>query len=157
MVRWNNSTLSPEANLFAKDTWNCDDKCGEEQDGHDCKGKDPLECNGLGEELTDTEGSSEDTKREADGIVLVGNEEEESVDQDAPDRNIGQDASCQVVGIDSDGTIPVQSNKCPCKWSRNNWDVNKSWVGIVSEVEGGEIEEINDQDDLRPDEVRSNE
>lgn len=88
---------------------------------------------------------------------LVCNEEESTIDQDSPDCNVGNDACCQAMGIHSDGTIPVQSNKCPRKGSRCGWDVDESRVGAVAEVEGGQVEEVDDQDDLSPDEVGTNE
>jgi hypothetical protein len=54
------------------------------------------------------------------------------------------------MGIDCDGAIPVQSNECPRQWPRNNWDVNESWVSVVAEVEGGQVEKVDDQDDFSP-------
>jgi hypothetical protein len=66
---------------------------------------------------------------------LVCNEEEHAVDQDAPDSNVGEYTGSQVVGIDSNGTVPVESHKGPCQWSGDNWDMDESWVCVVAEVE----------------------
>jgi len=61
------------------------------------------------------------------------------------------------VSIDHDGTIPVDSNKGPCQRSSDNWDVNEAWVGVVTEVQGREVKEIDDEDELTPDEVATDE
>jgi hypothetical protein len=61
------------------------------------------------------------------------------------------------MGIDCDSTIPVQSNKCPSQWSRDNRDVDKSRVCVVTEVEGGQVEEVDDEDQLSPAKVTADE
>jgi len=78
LVRRN--SVSSEANLLAKDAWDSDDKGAEEQSSHDRKGKDPLESDDLSQELTNTEGSCQDTECKAHGIVLESNEKEETID-----------------------------------------------------------------------------
>lgn len=88
---------------------------------------------------------------------LVCDEEEKSIDQDAPNSNISYNASCKGMSIDCNSTIPVQSNKCPRQWSRNNWDVDESWVSVVAEVERGQVEEVYNQDQLSPDVVAADE
>lgn len=52
------------------------------------------------------EGAARDTN-------LEGDKEEESVDEDTPNGNIGKDAAEQTLRIESDSSIPVQSNECP--------------------------------------------
>ena len=61
------------------------------------------------------------------------------------------------MSIDCNGTIPVQSNKGPRQGARNNWDMDEPWMSVVTEVEGGKVEEVDDQDDLSPDEVAADE
>jgi len=156
LIRWNNSTLTSETDFLAKDTWYGDDKGRKEENTHDDKGKDPLECKGLCEELSDTEGGSEDAERESHGVILVCNQEETSIDQDTPDGDVRYYASCQVMGIDGDGAIPVQSNECPCKRPTCGWDVDESRMCVVAEIEGRQVEEIDDQNHLSPDEVSAN-
>ncbi len=48
---------------------------------------------------------------------LEGNEEEESVDKDTPDSDIGKDAAKQALGVESNSSVPVQSNECPSQGS----------------------------------------
>jgi hypothetical protein len=55
LICWNNGTAS-ECELFAEDTRNSNREAGEEKDSHDDKGKDPLDCNGMGEELSNANG-----------------------------------------------------------------------------------------------------
>jgi len=157
LIRWNDGTFSSERKLLAEDAWDCDDQGGEEEDSHDNEGKDPLECNDLGEELANADRGGQDAQCEAHGVVLVCDEEEQSIYQNTPNRNIGQNAGWQSIGINCDGSIPVQSNKCPCQWSRNNWDMDESRVRVVAEVERGEVEEVDGQDDLSPDVVAADE
>ena len=61
------------------------------------------------------------------------------------------------MGIGSDCTVPVKSNECPSQRSGNNWNVDESCVGIMAEVEGRQVEEIDNQNDFSPDEVSTNE
>jgi len=65
---------------------------------------------------------------------LVGDEEKSAINQNTPNCNISQNTSCQCVGADCDGTIPVQSNECPCQWAGGHWNVDESRVGVVAEV-----------------------
>lgn len=61
------------------------------------------------------------------------------------------------MGVDCNSAVPVQSNKCPRQWPRNNWNVDKSWVGVVAEVEGGQVEEVDNEDQLSPTKVTADE
>lgn len=70
LIGWHNCALASEGQLLAEDSWNCDDQGGEEENGHDDKGKDPLECNGLDEELANADGGCQDAQCEAHGVVL---------------------------------------------------------------------------------------
>lgn len=88
---------------------------------------------------------------------LEDDQEEQSVDQDAPDGNVGQDASWQRVSIHSNGSIPVQGDKVPGQGSSDGGDVDRTRVCIVAEVERGQVEEINDGDHLGPDKVAADE
>lgn len=56
--------------LLAKDAWDGNCQCGDEQDSHDGEGEDPLERDGLGEELADTERGAEDGEGESHRVVL---------------------------------------------------------------------------------------
>jgi len=60
------------------------------------------------------------------------------------------------VSIDSDSTIPVQSNKGPSQWTRDGWNMNEAWVSWVAEIQGRKIEEVENQDELSQVETRPN-
>lgn len=62
--------ISAEAKLLAKDTWDSDEESSDEESGHNGECEDPLESDGLGEELSDAEGSSEVAESESHGVVL---------------------------------------------------------------------------------------
>jgi hypothetical protein len=59
------------------------------------------------------------------------------------------------VCVDSNSAIPVQSDECPGQRSSDSWDMDKSRVSVVAEIEEGQVEEVDNQDDLSPDEVRT--
>ena len=86
-----------------------------------------------------------------------GSEEEQSVDQDTPDGDVGEDASSQAGSIKRNSTVPVQRNESPGQWSGDDWEMDKAWGGWVAEVERRQVEEVDDQDDLGPDEVGAHE
>lgn len=88
---------------------------------------------------------------------LEDNEEEQSVNQNTPDNNVGQNASSQAVGIDHDSSVPVNGNKGPGQWRRDDWDVDETWVSRVSEIERRQIEEVNHENEFCPDKVRTGE
>jgi len=156
LVCWNNVLLPAETEFLAENTWNRNTNCDDEQDAHDHKGKDPLESDSLREELTYTQRSSQNAQCEAHGVVLVHDEEKQAIDENTPDGNVSQDASRRGMGIDRNSTIPVEGNESPCKWTRYNWNVDESRMCVVAEVKGGQVEEVDDQDDLRPDKMPAN-
>lgn len=89
---------------------------------------------------------------------LVDDNEEHSINQDGPDEDVGKDAGNEaVLGRDHDGTVPVESNEGPGKRTRDSGHVNALGIGIVAEVQRREVDEVDDQQDLGPDEVRANE
>lgn len=59
--------------------------------------------------------------------------------------------------VDNNGSVPVQSIECPRQGPRYGWDVNQSRMGCMTEVKGGEVEEVDDQDDLRNQEMTTDE
>lgn len=56
LISWNNSTLSSEVDFFAEDAGNCNHEGSEEEDPHDDECENPLECNGMSEELANSNG-----------------------------------------------------------------------------------------------------
>lgn len=86
---------------------------------------------------------------------LEGDEEEESVDKDTPDGYIGKNAAKQTLSVEGNSSVPVQSNECPGQGSGDSWEVDKAGRGRVAEVERRQVEEVDDQDQLSPNEVGS--
>jgi hypothetical protein len=70
LIRRYDVLLASEAEFLAEDTWNSNCKSGNEEYAHDDKCEDPLECDGSGEELANSESSCEDAKGEAYGVIL---------------------------------------------------------------------------------------
>lgn len=147
-----------EVDLSASRGGDGNNQSQDEEDGHDDKGKDPLEGNDLVEELSNTNRSSKNAEGETDGVILVENNEEGAVGKDRPNENVSKDAGNQVMGVrDHQSSIPVNGNKGPGEWCRNDWSVDEARVGVVAEVEGREIGKVEHQNNLSPVEVRSNE
>ena len=70
LIGRNNSLISAQTDFLAENTRDGNDESGKKEGSHDGKCKDPLECNSLGEELTDAKSSSEVAECEAHGVVL---------------------------------------------------------------------------------------
>jgi hypothetical protein len=70
LVCWNNRLISANTEFLAENAWNANEQSKDEEGSHDGKSKDPLESNDLGEKLTDTKRSCEDTESKAHGVIL---------------------------------------------------------------------------------------
>jgi hypothetical protein len=55
------------------------------------------------------------------------------------------------------GSVRVDRHKGPCQRTRHSRQVDEPGVAIVAEVEGSEVNKVEDQDDLRPHSVPVNE
>ena len=87
---------------------------------------------------------------------IVDGEEEESVSKDRPDEDVAKDASNEALLVGNhDRPVPVNGNKCPGQRARNNRSVNEARVRVVAEVEGGEVDEVGNENHLRPGKVRA--
>lgn len=53
----------------------------------------------------------------------------------------------------SDGAVPVDGDKSPGQRSGYNRSMDEARVGVVAEGHGGQIEEVDDQDDFGPGKV----
>lgn len=157
LISRNNRLISAEANFLAKDTRDGNDKCSEEESSHDGECEDPLKGDGLGEELTNSESSSQVAESETHSVVLEDDQEEQSIDQDTPDGDVGKDACWQAMSIDGDSSIGVYGNKGPCKWSGNRRSMDQSVVCVVTEVCRREVEEVDHKENLSPPEMGANE
>lgn len=58
-------------NLLSEEAWDGNNEGCEEENCHNGEGKDPLEGNGPGEELTNSKRSAEDAESESHGIILL--------------------------------------------------------------------------------------
>lgn len=54
---------------------------------------------------------------------------------------------------DHEGSVPVDGDKGPCQRTGHDGRVDEARVSIVAEVEGAEVEEVEDQNELSPDEM----
>jgi len=70
LVCWDNVLLTSESELLPKNAWEGNAKRSDEEDTHDDESEDPLEGDGLGKELADTERSSQDAEFEANSVSL---------------------------------------------------------------------------------------
>lgn len=125
-------------------------------------------------ELGNSNSGSKNAKREAHGVILrvvcqcavplgrgkraylVNHDEEESIGEDGPDEDVSKNTRHKVVRVGNhQSTVPVDGNKSPGQRSRNNRCVNKPGVRVVTEVERGKIDEVENEDNLSPVEVRA--
>lgn len=121
------------------------------KEGHDGKGKDPLQGNGLGEELTDTNGSREYAQGKPHSVVLVSDDIEHAVGEDTPDQDIAEDTGHQGAGfVQPDGTVPEDGNEGPGERAGDGGKVDELVICVVAEVEDGEVDEVEDEEQLSP-------
>jgi hypothetical protein len=59
--------------------------------------------------------------------------------------------------MNSNSSIPVQCYKSPGQGSSNNWNVDQSRMSVVTEIQGRQVEEVDNQEHLSPVEMSSNE
>lgn len=109
----------------------------------------------MSQELSNTKRGTQNGQAVAHRVVLVGDQEKHAIDQNAPDGNVGQNSCGQRVCIDHDGTVPVESDESPGQRSRDDGQVDKAWVCWMAEVKGRQIEEVDNQEQLCPPEVRT--
>jgi len=144
------------ANLSASPGGDCDNDSCDEEKSHDDESENPLESNDLVKELRNTNGRGKNTEREAHGVILVDDDEEQSIGENGPNEDVSEDAGHQMVGVrNHQSAIPVDGNKGPGQRSRSNRGVDESRIGVVAEVERRKVNEVQNQDDLGPVEVRS--
>lgn len=104
-------------------------------------------------ELSHAQGGRQQAEPEAHGVVLVGNEKEEAVGEERPDKDVGHDSGSNSNVGHHDGAVPVEGHKCPGERARDNGDVDKARVRGVAEGERREIEEVDNEDNLCWEEV----
>lgn len=107
----------------------------------------------LGEELSNTQTSSKERGSESDAIILEDNQEESSVDCDSPNGDIGDDSACKIVAVNHHGAIPKDGKESPNDWQGNCCNVDESWGGWLTEVKRRLLDKVDDEQDLRPEEV----
>lgn len=73
---------------------------------HDSERKRPLQRHGPGEELANAQPSAQERRRETDVPVLEDGEEEASVDSDAPDGDVGEDATGEPAAVHHHCAVP---------------------------------------------------
>lgn len=91
--------------------------------------------------------SCKNAQLKAHGVILVRHQEETPIHHDAPNENIGDDPSGQVVCTNSHSTNPVQRHKVPRQRATHNTDMDGARSGAVPEIGGAEIEEVDDNDE----------
>jgi len=62
-----------------------------------------------------------------------------------------------MVVIEHNRSIPVQSHKSPRKRTGDSWDVDESRMGVVAEVKESQVEEVDNQNNLSPNKMSSDE
>lgn len=85
---------------------------------------------------------------------LVDADEEETIDKNGPHEDIGEDSGDEAVLVGNhDGTVPVNSHEGPCQGARYHGGVDESRVCMMAEGHGRQVEEVDDKNELSPDEV----
>lgn len=120
--------------VLADETREANQDGQDEQDGHNGECKDPLKGDDVSEELGNTQSSTENAQVEAHSVVLVGDEEEETIAQDGPDHDVGQDSGRQRVSVDGGSTNGEEQDIVESQRSRDDGNVDEPGGSGVSEV-----------------------
>lgn len=85
---------------------------------------------------------------------LVDADEEKAIGKNRPHENVGKDSGDEAILVrNHDGTIPVNSHESPCQGTRHHGGVDESRVCMVAEGHGRQVDEVDDENELSPDEV----
>jgi hypothetical protein len=115
-----------------------------------------LEGDDLSEELSNSNGGGEHTQVETHGVILVRNDEEQTISQDGPDEDVAKDSGNERFGVGyHDGAVPVDGDKVPCERSGYDSLVDEASIGWVAEVQRCQVEEVDNDQNLGPSEVAS--
>lgn len=85
---------------------------------------------------------------ESHSIILESQQEEGSQDENSPDDDVGQDSCGESACMYHRRTIPKDGHICPRQRSGHDGNVDKAWIGRMAEIQRGQIEEIDNQEDL---------
>lgn len=87
---------------------------------------------------------------------LVKDDKEQAIGQNGPDEDIAEDSGNETCGVGHhDGAVPVDGNKGPGQRARGNGLVDEARVTHMAEVQGRQVDEVDDQHNLSPREVTS--
>lgn len=103
--------------------------------------------------ITQIRTSSEDAHVQPHGVILVRDHEERAVQQERPDEHVRDDPCRQAVRAHHCSAAPEQRDEVPGQWSRNHRYVDQVRSGRVTEVEGGQVEEVKHKHELSETEV----
>jgi hypothetical protein len=98
---------------------------------------------------------SQHAQRKPHRIILIRRQEENSIPEPAPDKHVRHDPSHEVRAVERNGADPVQSDEVPGQRAGNRADVDGARGGAVAEVGEAEVEEVDDEQQLREPEVRA--
>lgn len=141
---------------LSKQTWYGNRKRSDHKEACYDKSKDPLDSDGVCGYLAECKSERQHCELKAHCVVLEDQEVESTNSQDAPDENVGNDPGGQASSIDGSCSVPKNSDICPSQGSRDNRDVNQSWVVRVSEIQHDQVGQVKDKQHLSDPESASN-
>jgi hypothetical protein len=88
---------------------------------------------------------------------LVEGNKVHAKDKDDPDEDVTKDTGDGIAGVvDHHGAVPEECNDGPGERTRDDGRMDEASVGVVAVVQRGEVEEVDDDHDLSPNEVGTN-
>lgn len=77
------------------------------------------------------------SSRDHEETHLVGSDEKEPIDQDRPNKDVGEDPGNETVFVrHHDSAIPIYSHESPCQRARHHGGVDEARIGMVAESQG---------------------
>lgn len=169
VVRKEWRTLAVGGLAASQDTGNGNDESADENQAHDSatpvsvytkrfileysQCKDPLQFNQLHAELSNCQTSRQECRSKSKSIVFEDDQEEPSVDGNAPDGNVGENTARKVVAMNHDGSTPKDGKEGPGQGEGDDGEVDEAWAGWDTDIERGALEEVEDEENLGEDEM----
>lgn len=123
-----------------------------------------MQCEGLGEQLTQAQAESKDGGSDTNTPIVKHNHKRGWNEKQEPDQNVSHDTAKKLVHVEQNSTVPEDGHEQPGEWECSSGHVDQEPVAewtqgesLVGKVQGKDVQEVQDQDHLGPEIVLLNE
>lgn len=87
----------------------------------------------------------ENAQRKTNSVVFKRSEEESPIGKEPPDEDVSDNTGRQIMRPDRKSTNPIKRHEIPRQGPRNDANVKQARRRRMSEIQNGQIEEIDDE------------